>query len=96
MDIAEYKRRFGGRDDAAPGWDANDARLREVYGDQESRHWGSIKHMLGGPDPLDGISATSARTAAHPTSTSTPTATHRSTTTRRGLLRYCKCRHSGT
>jgi hypothetical protein len=58
VNIAEYKRRFGGRDDAAPGWDAIDDRLREVYGDQEPRHWGSIiKHMLGGPDPLDGISA---------------------------------------
>jgi hypothetical protein len=58
MDIAEYKRLFGGRDAAAPGWDAIDARLREVYGEQEPLHWGSvIKYMLGGPDPLDGISA---------------------------------------
>lgn len=56
--LAEYKRLYGGRDDAAPGWDAIDARLREVYGDQEPRHWGTIlKHMLGGPDPIDGISA---------------------------------------
>ncbi|QJW98592.1 suppressor of fused domain protein [Frigoriglobus tundricola] len=58
MDIAEYKRRYGESDDAAPGWDAIDARLREVYGEQEPRHWGSlIKYILGGPDPLDGISA---------------------------------------
>jgi Suppressor of fused protein (SUFU) len=57
VDIAEYKRLYEGRD-ATPGWDAIDARLREVYGDQEPQHWGSIiKHMLGGPDPLDGISA---------------------------------------
>ncbi|MFO0924201.1 MAG: hypothetical protein U0905_17125 [Pirellulales bacterium] len=58
MDIAEYKSLYGDRDDAAPGWDAIDGRLREVYGDQEPQHWGTlIKHMLGGPDPLDGISA---------------------------------------
>jgi hypothetical protein len=58
MDLAEYKRRFGHRDAATPGWDAIDARLDEVYGGQEPKHWGTlIKHMLGGPDPLDGISA---------------------------------------
>ncbi len=55
---AEYKRLYGGRNDAAPGWDAINVRLREVYGSQEPRHWGTlIKHMLGGRDPLDGISA---------------------------------------
>ena len=48
--LAEYKRLYGGRDDAAPGWDAIDACLREVYGDQEPRHRGTvIKHVLGGP-----------------------------------------------
>jgi hypothetical protein len=58
MDHAEYKRRYAGRDDAAPGWDAIDLRLSEVYGIQEPKHWGTvIKHMLGGPDPIDGISA---------------------------------------
>jgi hypothetical protein len=57
MDLAEYKHQYKGRD-AAPGWDAIDSRLREVYGTQEPKHWGTIiKHMLGGPDPLDGISA---------------------------------------
>lgn len=56
--LAEYQRLYGNRDDAAPGWDAIDARLREVYGSQEPRHWGTlIKYVLGGPDPLDGISA---------------------------------------
>jgi hypothetical protein len=45
-------------DDAAPGWDAIDAALRPLYGDQEPLHWGTvIKYRLGGPDPLDGISA---------------------------------------
>jgi len=58
MDLSEYRRLYGGRDDAAPGWVALDGRLREVYGDQQPRHWGPVvKHMLGGPDPLDGISA---------------------------------------
>lgn len=43
---------------AAPGWDAIEARLAPLYGDQEPRHWGSVlKYRLGGPDPLDGISA---------------------------------------
>jgi hypothetical protein len=58
MDLEEYRRQYGGKDDAAPGWDAIDARLREVYGEQEPKHWGTIiKHMFGGKDPLDGISA---------------------------------------
>ena len=57
-DLAEYKRLYGDRNDAAPGWDAINAPLREVYDQKEPRHWGSIiKYMLGGPDPLDGISA---------------------------------------
>ena len=42
----------------APGWDAIDAALAPLYGKQEPRHWGTaIKYALGGPDPLDGISA---------------------------------------
>ncbi|MCK6473152.1 MAG: suppressor of fused domain protein [Planctomycetes bacterium] len=57
MDLAEYRRRYEGKD-ATPGWDAINARLEQVYGAQEPKHWGTlIKHMLGGPDPLDGISA---------------------------------------
>jgi hypothetical protein len=57
MELTEYQQRFGGRDDAAPGWDAIQQRLNELYHDQEPKHWGTvIKHMLGGPDPLDGIS----------------------------------------
>lgn len=58
MELAEYKRQYGDQDDAAPGWDAIESRLKEVYPDQEPKHWGTvIKHMLGGPDPIDGISA---------------------------------------
>ena len=57
MDLETYKQMFRG-EDAAPGWGAIDSRLKETYGDQEPKHWGTvIKHMLGGPDPLDGISA---------------------------------------
>ncbi len=58
MNLNEYKALYGDRETAAPGWDAIDSRLNEVYPTQEPRHWGTvIKHMLGGPDPLDGISA---------------------------------------
>ncbi|MGL6072918.1 MAG: suppressor of fused domain protein [Fimbriiglobus sp.] len=57
MDLDEYKRLYEGKD-ATPGWDAINSRLAEVYGSQEPKHWGSvIKYMIGGPDPLDGISA---------------------------------------
>lgn len=58
MDLESYRRLYGNQDDAAPGWDAIDSQLRKIYGEQEPKHWGTaIKHMLGGPDPLDGISA---------------------------------------
>lgn len=57
MTLDEYRRLYGERDDASPGWDAIDARLAQVYGYQKPRHWGSApKYILGGPDPLDGIS----------------------------------------
>lgn len=56
MDLEEYKRRFP--KDSSPGWDALNVSLCDVYGDQEPQHWGTIiSHRLGGPDPLDGISA---------------------------------------
>lgn len=39
------------------GWDAIDKAMEELYGEQEPKHYGtSIPYMLGGPDPLDGIS----------------------------------------
>ncbi len=45
-------------EDASPGWDAISARLGQLYPGQEPKHFGTlISHMLGGPDPLDGISA---------------------------------------
>jgi suppressor of fused len=42
----------------APGWDAIDRALRPIYGDMEPLHWGTLyRWRLGGPDPLDGVSA---------------------------------------
>lgn len=44
--------------DSAPGWEAIDAALIAVYGDRQPLHWGTaLPASLGGPDPLDGISA---------------------------------------
>ncbi|KQO26673.1 aminotransferase [Acidovorax sp. Leaf76] len=43
---------------SSPGWDAISARVDQLYPGQEPKHFGTlISHMLGGPDPLDGISA---------------------------------------
>lgn len=40
------------------GWDAIEEQMKGIYGDQEPKHYGTlIKYVLGGPDPLDGISA---------------------------------------
>jgi len=48
-------------DDEEPpaiGWDAIDAALSPIYGDQEPMHWGvALPHALGGNDPIHGISA---------------------------------------
>ena len=45
-------------DAPSPGWDAISSRLDQLYPGQEPKHFGTlISHMLGGPDPLDGISA---------------------------------------
>ncbi|MGC4014230.1 MAG: suppressor of fused domain protein [Luteolibacter sp.] len=58
MDLAEYRSLYADVPDAAPGWDAIDAELGRQYSSQAPLHWGTVlKHMLGGPDPLDGISA---------------------------------------
>lgn len=44
--------------DASPGWDAISARLDQLYPGQTPKHFGTlISYTLGGPDPLDGISA---------------------------------------
>jgi hypothetical protein len=40
------------------GWDAIEAHLRAKLGGAPAKHWGSVvKWSLGGPDPLDGVSA---------------------------------------
>lgn len=45
-------------DPGSPGWDAIDAALAARYGGTEPQHFGTlIPWRLGGPDPLDGISA---------------------------------------
>ncbi|MET8873031.1 suppressor of fused domain protein [Nocardia sp. NPDC004604] len=42
----------------SPGWSAIDAALAQLYHDIEPSHWGTqLPWSLGGPDPLDGISA---------------------------------------
>lgn len=56
MDLDAYRNAF--EDDGAPGWDAIDGALEKVYPARAPDfHFGTvIKHLLGGPDPLDGIS----------------------------------------
>ncbi|UUZ91282.1 suppressor of fused domain protein [Paenibacillus sp. P25] len=40
------------------GWDAIEQAMSKLYGEQEPKHYGTIiSYRLGGPDPLDGISA---------------------------------------
>lgn len=56
MDLKEYKKKYKGKD-ASPGWDCIDDLLNKRYGDQEPKHFATtIKHSMGGEDPLDGIS----------------------------------------
>jgi len=54
MTLEDYKNRFG--EDDAPGWDAIDGKLAEIYpGREPDFHFGTlIKYRLGGPDPIDG------------------------------------------
>jgi len=55
MNLEEYKQKF--TEDDAVGWLAIDKKVNEIYGQQEPQHFGTIiKYMLGGKDPLDGIS----------------------------------------
>ncbi len=56
MNRTEYRRRFSAG--SAPGWDAIEVALRDLYGAEEPRHWGTdLTYAEGGSDPLDGISA---------------------------------------
>lgn len=57
MDIEEYRRTYA-QSDGGPGWLAIDGALRPIYGDREP-DWHlapNVPMMLGGNDPLDGIS----------------------------------------
>ena len=56
MDLAAYKKNYEESD--TPGWTAIDDQLAKIYPDKEpDRHWGTfLPMMLGGEDPLDGIS----------------------------------------
>ncbi len=48
----------GDEPQASPGWAAIDQALAKIYKDREPTHWGTIvPMMLGGDDPLNGISA---------------------------------------
>ena len=41
-----------------PGWDAINIALEPLYADEEPLHWGTVvRWRMGGPDPLDGVSA---------------------------------------
>ena len=65
MNLDEYKSLYSS-DDGAPGWDAIDEALKALYQDQEPKHYGTaIKYMLGGPDPIDGISIYKAKDHFH-------------------------------
>jgi len=66
MELSEYKALYADQE-AAPGWDAIDQSLCRIYGKQEPMHWGTvIKAILGGPDPIDGISAYESNAAPIP------------------------------
>ncbi|MCL2148619.1 MAG: suppressor of fused domain protein [Methanomassiliicoccaceae archaeon] len=59
MDLEGYKKKAAEEDDWAPGWDAIDACLGPVYGDQKPRHYGTQmqkRALLGGDQYLDGYS----------------------------------------
>ena len=67
MDLETYRATFKIEDDT-PGWTAIDNALANVYGKTEPlTHWGTvIKYMLGGPDPLDGISVYASNAGGRP------------------------------
>ncbi|MEO8532118.1 MAG: suppressor of fused domain protein [Flavobacterium sp.] len=55
MTLEEYKKEF--TEDDAVGWLEIDKQFDRLYPDQEPKHFGTvIKYMLGGEDPLDGVS----------------------------------------
>jgi len=55
MTLEEYKKEFS--EDDAVGWLAIDKQFEELYSNQEPKHFApAIGYILGGEDPLDGIS----------------------------------------
>jgi suppressor of fused-like protein len=51
----------------SPGWEAIEAKLASIYGDQTPKHWGTVmRYSAGGPDPLDGVSAYKVEAPSHP------------------------------
>lgn len=55
MTKEEYKQKFAEED--AVGWLSIDKEFERLYPNQEPLHYGTvIKYMLGGEDPLDGLS----------------------------------------
>jgi len=58
MDLETYRARYSDDDEAAPGWDAISAALEALYAGQKPLHWApELPAVLGGPDPLNGVSA---------------------------------------
>lgn len=56
MNIENYKTKYD--ENSTPGWDCINKKMKEVYGNQEPRHWGAtFPYALGGEDPLDGLSS---------------------------------------
>ena len=54
-EMKAYMEKYG--EDDSPGWDAIEEALKRVYGEQSDRHYATVvPFMLGGKDPLDGIS----------------------------------------
>ncbi len=55
MNLDEYKKKYS--EDDAVGWLAIDEAIGKLYPNQEPKHYGTVlKYMLGGEDPLDGVS----------------------------------------
>lgn len=55
MTKAEYREQFNEED--AVGWLSIDREFERLYPGQEPKHYGTIiKYMIGGEDPLDGLS----------------------------------------
>ncbi len=55
MNIEEYRKKYN--EDEAVGWKSIDEVIEKLYPNEEPKHYATIlKMMLGGEDPLDGVS----------------------------------------